>query len=492
MRPYEQGSGVTPMEQRDARLVAKPSTETSTHSAESLWGYSRLGLIRTVAQTRPTERFTSLVHLFNVPNLRRAFQELDGTRAPGIDRVTKDQYRKDLENHLVALEKRLRDGSYRPKPSRQVLIPKPQGGMRPLAIGCLQDKLVQTLMARILEAVFDPLFSTRSYGFRRDKTAHQAVGRLYESIVQCQQTGVVVEMDIEKFFDSMNQPWLMRQVESRIVDPKLLRLLSILLRADVLKEGVAHPTELGTPQGSPVSPILANIYLHFLLDEWFDENFSHSGRMVRYADDAAFVFKSSAAAQKFRQALISRMAEAGLKLNLDKSGIVPFSRHSPKGTVAFLGFELYWGRTAGQAKVLKLKTQPKRLSRSMSAFTDWIKTHRNRMKLDKLWRLAATKLRGHFNYYGVRSNSPKLAYFYHHCVGALFKWLNRRSQKRSFTWERFERRLFFHPLPRIRYAQDLRDVSSEHNAVKHKPKSRMREIRTSGSVRSASQKLVFT
>lgn len=474
-----------PMEQRGARLVDRPKTEPSTHSAESLWGYSRLGLIRTVAQTRSGERFTSLVHLFNVPNLRRAFQELDGNRAPGIDRVTKEQYRTNLESNLMALERRLRDGSYRPRPSRQVLIPKPQGGMRPLAIGCLEDKIVQTLMARILEAVFDPLFRARSYGFRRGKTAHQALGRLYESIVQCQETGVVVEMDIEKFFDSMSQSWLMQRVESRIVDPKLLRLLRILLRADVLKEGIPQPTELGTPQGSPVSPILANIYLHFLLDAWFDENFAPRGRMVRYADDAAFVFKCRDTAEKFRQALTARLAEADLRLNLDKSAIVPFSRHNPQGTIAFLGFELYWGRNPDQTRRLKLKTSSKRLSRSMSAFTDWIKTHRNRMKLHSLWQLAATKLRGHFNFYGVRSNAAKLAHFYHHCVGALFKWVNRRSQKRSFTWERFERRLRFHPLPRPCFEQDLRDVSSEHNSVKHKPKSRMREIRTSGSVRSA-------
>lgn len=480
------------MEQRDARLVDKPKDEAPTHSAELLWGYSRLGLIRAVAQSRPQERLTSLVHLFNVPNLRRAFQELDGTKAPGIDRVTKEQYRIDLESNLEALEKKLRDGSYRPRPSRQVLIPKPQGGIRPLAVGCLEDKIVQTLMARILEAVFDPLFSPRSYGFRRTKTAHLALGRLCESITQSRDTAVVVEMDIEKFFDSMSQSWLMERIETRIVDPKLLRLLRILLKADVLKEGMLHPTELGTPQGSPVSPILANIYLHFLLDAWFDENFAHSGRMIRYADDAAFVFKSSQAAEKFRAALVHRMAEGELKLNLDKSCIVPFSRHSPQGTIAFLGFELYWGRDAHDQRVLKLKTQAKRLSRSMVAFTDWIKTTRNRMKLDKLWALARLKLAGHFNYYGVRSNSSKLGHFYHHCVGALFKWLNRRSQKRSFTWERFKRRLSFHPLAMPPLGKDLRDVSSEHNSGKHKPKSRMREIRKSGSVRSAGLRPVFT
>jgi RNA-directed DNA polymerase len=472
------------MERRDTRFVDKPSSEPTTHPAESFLGYSRLGLIRTVARTRPEERFTSLVHLFNVPNLRRAFQELDGTKAPGIDRVTKEQYRKDLEHNLVELERRLRDGSYRPRPSRLVLIPKPQGGSRPLAIGCLEDKIVQTMMARLLEAIFDPLFSKRSYGFRRGKTAHQAIGRLYESIEQWKDTGVVVEMDIEKFFDSMNQPWLMQRIETRIVDPKLLRLLRILLRADVLREGLATPTEIGTPQGSPVSPVLANIYLHFLLDEWFEQNYAPRGRMVRYADDAAFVFKRSEDAEEFRVALIHRLSEGELKLNLDKSAVVPFSRHNPKGTVALLGFELFWGKSIAKKTVLKLKTQPKRLARSMNDFTDWIKTQRNRSKLDRLWKLARSKIEGHFNYYGVRTNLSKVSHFYHHCVGALFKWLNRRSQKRSYTWEQFERRVSANPLSTVRHSSELRDVSSEHNSTKHKPKSRMRENRKSGSVRS--------
>jgi RNA-directed DNA polymerase len=481
------------MERRDTRGMDQSKREPQAHSAESLFGYSRLGWIRQVVRKRPEERLTSLVHLFNVPNLRRAFQELDGTKAPGIDRVTKEHYRINLEQNLVELERKLRDGSYRPRPSRQVLIPKPQGGTRPLAIGCLEDKIVQTFAARVLEAIFDPIFSARSYGFRRGKSAHHAIGRLYESIEQCTDTCVVVEMDIEKFFDSMNQDWLMQKIETRIVDPKLLRLLRILLRAEVLKEGTLHTTELGTPQGSPVSPILANIYLHFLLDAWFEQNFAKSGRMVRYADDAAFVFKSLEEAEKFRAALTTRMAEADLRINLDKSAIVPFSRNSPQGTIAFLGFEFYWGRTLKRARVLTLKTLPKRLAGSMNDFTAWIKSYRNRQKLDALWAKAKAKIQGHFNYYGVRTNLSKVSHFYHHCTGALFKWLNRRSQKRSFTWEKFERRLAAHPLLPKRYSCDLRDVSSEHNSKhQHQPKSRMREIRKSGSVRSAGPSPVFT
>ncbi len=482
------------MERRGTRLSAQTKQAAPVHAEGPFKGYARLDWINKAAQARPRERFTSLVHHFNEANLRRAFQELAGSRAPGIDRVTKDQYRKDLDGNIKALDHKLREGSYRPRPSRQVLIPKPQGGTRPLAVGCLEDKIVQTLVARILEAVFEPVFSRHSYGFRHGKAAHHAVGRLYETIQGRKDSCVVVEMDIEKFFDSVDHEWLMEKLATRIVDPSFLKLIRTLLRADVLKAtGELSTNELGTPQGSPVSPVLANIYLHFLLDQWFNENFRTSGRMIRYADDAVFVFDDLAAAEKFRAALTERLAEGKLRLNLDKSSIVPFSRRKPQGTVAFLGFELYWGRDAAKRRFLKLKTQPKRLSRSVSAFTDWIKAIRNRTKLDRIWRLASAKLLGHFNYFGVHSNSSKLDHFYHLCVGAMFKWLNRRSQKRSFTWERFEKRLRFSPLPQPPFEIDLRDVSSERSSMKQQPKSRMREIRKSGSVRSATrQRVAFT
>ncbi len=466
--------------------MAQPRGAFPVHPEGPFKGYAKLDWIHSAAKERPSERFTSLAHHFNETNLRRAFQELDGSKAPGIDRVTKDQYRKDLDANIEALARALRGGGWRPRPSRQVLIPKPQGGTRPLAVGCLEDKIVQTLAARILEAVFEPVFSPRSYGFRRGMSAHRAIGRLYETIEGRRDCCVVVEMDIEKFFDSMDHDWLMQKLATRIADPSLLRLIRVLLEADVLKtDGRIDPTQLGTPQGSPVSPVLANIYLHFLLDSWFAENHAKSGRMIRYADDAVFVFDDLASAEKFRAALVDRMAEGELRLNLDKSSIVPFSRRSPRGTVAFLGFEMYWGRDNARRRTLKLKTQPKRMSRSINAFTAWIKGARNRMKLDRLWSIARSKVAGHFTYFGVRTNATKLGHFYLACVDALFKWLNRRSQKRSFTWERFKRRLAFHPLASVPLNEELRDVSSEQRSLKHKPKSRMREIRKSGSVRSS-------
>jgi group II intron reverse transcriptase/maturase len=482
------------MERRGARDVAQGSSTPEVCEDGPFKGYARLHWIHSAASARAGERCFALMHHLNVHNLRRAFQELDGSKAPGIDRVTKEQYRLHLEDNLAALAQKLRGGGYCPRPNRQVLIPKPQGGTRPLAIGCLEDKIVQTLVARILEALFEPMFVGENFGFRRGKSAHQAVGRLYETIHDKQDRCVIVEMDIEKFFDSVDHQALMQRLETKIGDEHFLRLLRRLLRASVLTaSGELVPTELGTPQGSPVSPVLANLYLHFLLDTWFHDHYRGQGRMIRYADDAVFVFGDAKAAAKFRSALEERLREGGLRLNLDKSSIVPFSRRNPKGTVSFLGFELYWGRDAAKRRLLKVKTTNKSLHRGMRAFNEWVKRWRNRMKLDRLWSLASTKLQGHFNYFGIRTNSPKLSHFYESCVSSLFRWLNRRSQKRSFTWEQFARRLFFNPLPLPPLELNLRDVSSEQRSKKHKPKSRMREIRTSGSVRSTRrQRLVFT
>ena len=467
------------MERRETRLVDQGMSSPEICDDGSFKGYARLHWIEAAARARPAEKVHALMHHLSPANLRRAFQQLDGSKAVGIDRVTKQKYAEHLDGNIDNLHGVLRGGGWCPRPSRQVLIPKPQGGMRPLAIGCLEDKIVQTLVARILEAMYEPIFSRHSYGFRRGKSAHQAVGRLYETIRDRSESCIVVEMDIE--------------LESRIADPHFLRLIRRLLRSSLLTQDGIKLSEVGTAQGSPASPVLANICLHYLLDEWFREHFGGRGRMVRYADDAVFVFADAATADEFRLALTARLAEAGLRLNLDKSGIVPFSKRAPKGTVSSLGFQFYWGRDAARRKALKLKTQPKRLGRSIQAFKEWVKLTRNRMKLDKLWGIARAKLQGHFNYFGVSYNEAKLSHFYFACTGLLFRWVNRRSQKRSFTWERFERRLRFSPLPTPPHGAALKDVTSERSSSKQQPKSRMRKICKSGSVRSAGrQRPAFT
>ena len=455
-------------------------------------GYVKLDWIRAAAERRRAKPMQQLVHHFSVDNLRRAFRELDGSRASGVDGVTKQQYHAMLEDNLRALHHTIRCGGWRPRPSREVLIPKPQGGTRPLAVGCLEDKIVQTLTARILEAIYEPLFHRHSYGFRRGKSAHQALGRLYSVIEARHHKCVVVEMDIEKFFNSVDHEWLLQKLKLKIDDEHFLRLIGRMLRGSILHEdGSLAESERGTPQGSPVSPMLANICLHHLLDGWFDAEWAGQGEFVRYADDAVFVFTDEAVAQRFQTALQLRLQEAGLSLNLAKSAIVPFSSTAPEGVVSFLGFDFYWGRDKNGGRLLKLKTAAKRLHRSMQTFTDWVKDARNSKPLRKLWDDAAARLRGHFSYFGVCSNESKLNHFHFVCIGALFKWLNRRSQKRSFTWVQFKRKLHFNPLPLPPSGDTLIDVTSEHRAVrKHQPKSRMREIRTSGSVRSLNRTTV--
>jgi len=483
-----------PMERRARRSVNQSPKAPEVCADGPFKGYARLHWIHTAAQRNREEPMQNLMHHFNQHNLRRAFQTLDGSKASGIDHVTKSDYQQNLDQNLQALEQALRGGGWRPKPAREVLIPKPQGGMRPLAVGCLEDKIVQVLVARILEGIYEPTFHRHSYGFRRGKSAHQALGRAYETIRKRKDRCAVVEMDIEKFFDSVSHDWLVRTLEARIGDPHFMRLIRRLLRNSTLHaDGTMAEKIAGTPQGSPASPILANICLHILLDEWFQKNWSGKGEFVRYADDAVFVFSDEDDARAFQQELVARMAEAGLRLNLDKTRIVPFSAREPKGTITLLGFELYWGIKRGVGKLLRVKTIPKRLARAAQNFTEWVKSIRNRKPTAYIWREAATKLVGHYTYYGVSSNEAKLNHFYWSCVGALFRWLNRRSQKRSYTWEQFVRRLRFSPLPRPPRGPELIDISSEHGAVrKHKTRSRMPKLGTYGSVRSAGQKPVFT
>jgi RNA-directed DNA polymerase len=483
-----------PMERRARRNVNQSGTAPGVCTDGHYKGYTRLHWIHAATQRDPGTVMHNLMHHLNQANLRRAFHSLDGSKASGIDHVTKRDYQQHLDHHLQALEQSLRGGGWRPQPAREVLIPKPQGGMRPLAVGCLEDKIVQTVVARILEAVYEPTFHRHSYGFRPGKSAHQALGRACETIRNRQRSCVVVEMDIEKFFDTVDHEWLIRTLAERIDDPHFLRLIRRLLRnATLHADGKLAEKLAGTPQGSPASPILANICLHALLDTWFVKHWADKGEFVRYADDAIFVFTDEAEARSFQQALGAHLAEAGLKLNLDKTRIVPFSASAPKGTITLLGFELYWGQHFGKGKRLKVKTIPKRLARAAQNFKDWIKAIRNRKTLASIWDMAAHKLVGHYNYYGVISNEPKLSHFYWSCVGSLYRWLNRRSQKRSYTWEQFLRRLRYSPLPRPPRGPELIDISSEHDAVrKHKPKSRMPKSGTYGSVRSASLKLVFT
>lgn len=484
------------MEQRGTRRVDRFQLTAEACTDGPFKGYVGLDRINSAAIDRPEEKMTHLMHHLNLVNLRHGFRELDGSKASGIDQVTKLEYGKDLEENIYNLCDEIQRGGWRPKPSREVLIPKPQGGTRPLAVGCLEDKIVQNVCAKILEAIFEPEFHRHSYGFRYKRSTHQAIAQLYQQIRYRADNCVVVEMDIEKFFNSIDHEKLMAIIEERIKDQHFLRLIRRQLRNSILSvDGEIKVNEVGTPQGSPISPVLANIYLHSVLDQWFDENWSELGEIVRYADDAVFVFGSEKDATDFKKSLTKRLQEVGgLNLNLEKSGIIRFSKNNPEGDIPFLGFVIYWGRDGSKRKLLKVKTAAKRIAQCIQKFKEWIKLERHRYTTKKLWKLAATKLQGHYNYYGVSHNRDKLQHFYHSCIMLLFKWLNRRSQKRSWTWEGFKTRLKFNQLPTPPSEWELIDIQSSLGPeLKRKPKSRMRKLRTYGSERSnGRQRPLFT
>jgi len=483
------------MKRRGARRANQFQLEPEVCTDGPFKGYSRLDWINSAAKKDLNLKFSHLMHHLSEENLVQAFRQLDGSKAVGIDQVTKSEYQKELRSNILQLGDEIARGGWRPKPSREVLIPKSNGGTRPLAIGCLEDKIVQNLVAKVLEALYEPKFHGNNYGFRPAKSTHHALVHAYQAIGQRAKSCTVVEMDIEKFFNMIDHDKLMSFIEKRISDNHFLRLIRRLLRNSILSvDGEIKVNEMGTPQGSPVSPILANIFLHEVLDEWFATNWRQHGEMIRYADDAIFIFEDKVQAEEFKGALKARLELFGVRLNEDKSGIVHFHKKSPKGDIPFLGFVFYWGRQRLVKTVLKVKTAPKKLAAAMQRFKEWIKGYRNREKLSVIWKEIISRLIGHYNYYGVSTNTSKLNHFYYQAIREVFKWLNRRSQKRSFTWLQFQRKLYFNPLPKPPTEFDMIDITQGTDTkMKRKPRSRMREIRTYGSVRSRGRQLpLFT
>ena len=389
----------------------------------------------------------NLFQHFNVENLREAYHAIDGSKAVGIDRITKDQYGIELDVKLQDLVNRLHIGIYRPQEKRGVEIPKANGKTRLIAVGTFEDKLVEWVLNRILTEVYEPLFIETSYGFRPNRNAHQAVKTTFLSLFKKRRSHVV-DIDIKSFFDTVSHRKMIKMLQKRINDRKLLSLTSRLLEVGVLTNGITTERQMGTPQGGIVSPTLSNIYLHNVLDVWFLENYAKAGGVIaRYADDVVFTFKSEGEAKRFVTEVKARFAHYNLEINEDKSKQLNFTPRS--GNIFhFTGFTFYWGKDRGsRTRRLKVKTQKERLVKSIAEINLWLKLNRNRFSLQYIWDQITMKLRGHYNYFGVSSNRPKLTHYYYAVIGLLFKWLNRRSQKISFTSVKFKRRLLHHPLP---------------------------------------------
>jgi RNA-directed DNA polymerase len=387
-------------------------------------------------------RFRNLAVMLDEEMLQDSWRHIRKDAAHGVDRISAREYEQDLEGNIKRLVERLKRGSYRAKLVKRRYIPKGDGRKRPLGIPATEDKLLQIAVKRILEAIYEQDFLKCSYGYRPGIGAREAVHDLTVKL-QFGAYRYVVEADIKSFFDHVDHEWMERMLQERIDDRVFTRLIKKWLKAGVLeKDGkVVHPVT-GTPQGGIISPILANIYLHYVLDLWFQrvvkKHCQGEACLIRYADDFVAAFEHGEEAERFLPELEGRLKKFGLELSKVKTRIITFHRDPPSGgsRFEFLGFEFYWGKDRRGKPHLKRRTSRGRLEASLKRFTQWCRKNRN-LKLRALfWKLNA-KLRGYYNYYGIVGNYESLAQFFHRGLRILFKWLNRRSQRRSYNWEGF-------------------------------------------------------
>jgi RNA-directed DNA polymerase len=425
----------------------------------SLTVSTKLARIAKQSEQNPARVFTTLAHLMDEDFLTEAYHQLRKDAAAGIDKVTATEYGVNLGERIKDLHRRMVLGEYRAQPARRVWIPKGDGGQRPLAILVLEDKIVQRAVAMILEAIYEPHFCDFSCGFRRHFSAHTAIIELRQ---QCLKLGInwIIDADIRKFFDTISWEQLRTILQKRMKDGAILRLIGMWLHVGVLEAGQVVNQELGTPQGAPISPVLANIFLHEVLDEWFQREVRPRMKgncfLVRYADDFVMGFSVKGEAERVFRVLPKRFARYGLSIHPEKSRLVQFSRPYWKrgkgpGSFAFLGFTHYWAKTLRGGWTIKRKTQGKRLSRFMSGIGEWCKGHRHE-PLAEQHRTLSSKLRGHYQYYGVRGNFKMLEVAYEHTRVMWQKWLRRRNSMNRMSWERFaegvEQTLVL-PLPQI-------------------------------------------
>lgn len=398
-------------------------------------------------------RFGNLYEMLNEEFLLECWRDINKDAAYGVDEMSAREYEENLEENIRDLAGRLKRKSYRAKLVRRHYIPKGDGRMRPLGIPAVEDKLVQLAVARILEAIYEPEFLRCSYGYRPRIGARDAVDKLTIKL-QFGRYNYVVEADIKGFFDHIDHDWMMRMLGERIEDGALLRLIQKWLKAGVLDTDgeVIHPVT-GTPQGGIVSPILANVYLHYVLDLWFEKVVKRRGRgeacVIRYADDFVCAFEHRQDAEGFYRALGERLRKFGLELAEDKTRIIAFERHQSQTRFEFLGFEFRWGIDRSGKPHLERRTARSKLRKSLANFTQWCQENRN-LRLRKLFEQLSLKLRGHYNYYGVPGNYGGLKEFHGQAVRILWKWLNRRSQRRSFNWRGFQDLMVHFQLPRPR------------------------------------------
>ena len=419
---------------------------------------TKLLQISKVSRDNPSYKFTSLASMLEKEYLLESYACLNKSRSSGVDGVSIEQYGENLEDNLRNLISRMKSMLYRPQNIRRVYIPKSSGGRRPLGIPAVEDRIVQAAIAGILEAIFEPNFIEESYGFRHGRGCHDALKRLDDEIWH-QPINYVIEADIKGFFDNVDHKWMTEFIRHRVSDLKLVRLIVRFLKSGIIEEGKTMKTEKGTPQGGNLSPILANIYLHYVLDIWFKRRLKKEldgyAEIVRYADDFMIVVEKQSDCQTILAALKERLSKFGLELSEEKTKVIRFGKSATKGsndnnkagTFDFLGFTHYCGKTRRGKFMVCRKTSKKRFNQKLKAMNEYLKKIRNQVALPILWETFKSKLIGHYRYYGISGNFRSIQNYYRKVIELIFKWLNRRSQRRSFTWNNFNKYLKSYPLP---------------------------------------------
>ena len=421
------------------------------------------------ARKQPNLVFTSLYHhVTDLDNLRSCYDALNGDKAVGVDGVTKEQYGDHLEENLQDLSGRLKRMGYRPQPRRRSYIPKPGSERgRPLGISCFEDKIVELAVKRSLEPIYEEIFEDSSYGYRPGRSQHECLDELGRTIQQ-RRVSYVVESDIRGFFDEVSHKWMLKFLKHRIGDTRIVRLISRMLKGGIMEDGLVKASEKGTPQGSILSPLLSNIYLHYALDLWFSHRIKKQCQgeayYYRFADDFLTCFQYKGDAGHFRNRLTDRLEGFGLEVAEEKTRSIEFGRFArleaqargqkPK-EFTFLGFTHYCGKTRKGNFRVKRRTSRKKFAQSLREFTDWARKSRSFLRKGEMLRRAKSRIVGHLNYYAITDNLWRCSAYRHYATSILFKWLNRKSQRRSYTWKGYLQALRWVGWPKVNIRKNL-------------------------------------
>jgi RNA-directed DNA polymerase len=426
---------------------------------------TKLKRIAWLSQKDSSKQFNCLIHHYNEESLKQCYKELDGKKAIGHDGIDKTKYGEQLDENIQDLLSRMKRKAYRPGATRQVLIPKAgkPGALRPLCIANFEDKIIQKMTHKILESIYEPLFLNCSYGFRPGIGCHDAIRAVHQYLYKYE-VQTVIDIDLANFFGTIDHGLLLEILQEKIKDKRFLRYIVRMFKAGVLSDGELSISEEGVPQGSLCSPILSNIFAHRVIDQWFEETVkTHcSGRveLFRYCDDGIICCQYEKDADRIKRALAKRLAKYKLKLNEEKTKLVSFSkrayaRGTKQQTFDFLGFTFYLGKSRKGETIAKTKTSKKRVRDKLRRVKEWICKVKNQYRLMQIWEMFCIKLRGHIEYYGVSFNIGHVQKFLKRATKILFKWLNQRSQKKSFNWEDFRLFLQRHPTPKARVIHAL-------------------------------------